>query len=284
MSFSVWQKRRMIVQNGRQFGQICNASHDPLCGQLTGCCFEARSSQQGGGGGGVKQTHPVAQIDAAAYLTSTRRRTDREMDRRKSGDKLYFRLIQSVASLSLTQIHFPLLWEGDTLRDTLLHTAMKATDDILISEYWLTDLVSWDNTTFPRLTLLGWSKTAYFRHGESSIKFYPVHEGGLANRNWMVEHHKQCCTSRGHLFIFSASRKNMIGLGLFFFFAVMKWYCGEAGGVGSRTHTQMQTHTETHRLMDANHACPWLMCCFHSNTGSLSSSHGELGYASAGVL
>lgn len=47
---------------GRQFGWIRNGRHDPLCGQTTECCFEARSHQQGGRGG-VKQTHPTAQID-----------------------------------------------------------------------------------------------------------------------------------------------------------------------------------------------------------------------------
>lgn len=125
---------------------------------------------------------------------------------------------------------------------------MKETDDILISEYWLSDLVSWDNTASHRITVLSWSQAAYFRHRESSIKLYPNHqltEGGLENRNWMEEHQKQSCTSRGHLFMFSPSLPlkfwtAFLAVACFFsfLFAVMKWYCGES-------HTNKHSNTDT---------------------------------------
>lgn len=127
---------------------------------------------------------------------------------------------------------------------------MKATDDILIFEYWLSDLVSWDNTASHRITVLSWSQAAYFRHRESSIKLYPNHqltEGVVKNRNWTEEHQKQSCTSRGHLFLFSPSLPLKMWtafLAVACFFLFFPWW-NDIVVKHTLTNTQIQRHSDT---------------------------------------
>lgn len=161
------------------------------------------------------------------------------MDRRKSGTNsiLHFHFLnQSLHCLSHKSIS-PFIAGGDTLGDPPLRADIKATDDILISEYWLTDLVSWDNAIFHRVTLLGWRKAAYFRHRESSIKLYPNHrltEGASGKQELNGGTSKTMLYFKGTSVHFLCSKpwKNMIGRGLCF--TVMKWYWSKGGGLKTK--------------------------------------------------
>ena len=118
----------------------------------------------------MKQTHPVPQIDVLRCSLSdvhTATQTGRWTAGSRGQTLFTLSLIQSVAAFSLTYIFF--LAGGRHM------LTLKPRHGIWISYYRLTYLVLWDNTTFHRVTLLGWSKTAYFRHRESSNKLYPKH-------------------------------------------------------------------------------------------------------------
>lgn len=133
----------MIPSVGKQWGCVVSG-HDHITGKGWDCWWSKHTPRH------------QSMTCAAAYLTPAQRHRQRD-GQQEVGDILCFTLslIQSVASLSLTQIHFPSCGRETQWGDTQLHAEMKATDDILISECWLTDLVSWDNAACHCITLLG---------------------------------------------------------------------------------------------------------------------------------
>lgn len=247
MSFSVWQEPRTIVQNG-SLDRYATADMIPSVGKQRGVV--SRHDHIGGEG---NKHGPQHKSNGSRCSLSRCPRGDTQTGRWTAGSRgQNYTFTYSISRFTVSHTNpFPFF-------EAMLHADIKATDHILITEYWryfsmasycLVWLIL--DTGIPPLPTASlrviWQTGTEWCNIKKTMSYFKG-----------TSVHFLCLPSRKNL-----PKKKLCGA-CFFRCDEMtpRWSKGE-GGLENK---------HTHPLMDANHACPWLMCRFHSNTGSLSSS------------